>query len=250
MSFLKKLFGKPKPKKKSGDVFIENIAKKIYDEKQNTGSLSMKTLSDVSKDVVNNMFSGGLEFSKDENWLPPLVQISSSSEKALSKNKEYSVHWQDGYTAEDKWMNGIIVLRQNGKDLWQKTIDRPFDCKVANNGTVICNDSTISSLEYTKDISCKLWVLDAIGNVLFEKILTANIGDNFLISTDGTIAVFDTLNSKTEDANSIFVYILASGQLVEQFENAEGEVSKIKIDELSRTVRLNLEDNDEYEIKY
>lgn len=250
MGLFEKLFGKKsEPQKKSGDLFIEEMAKKIDQEKQKTGNVSPQTINEISKTLADNLFSGELEFTKDENWQASNVEINSSSSKSFSKNKEFSIHWNDGYQNEDKWMNGIVVLRQKGKDLWQKSVERPWDCKVANNGTVICNDSTLSSINYTEEIACKLLAFDVNGNEIINKTFTANIGDNFQISTDGIVAICDTLSSNTQDADSIFVFNLLTKNEIEQYDNSDYEVTKIKIDEVNKAVILKLED-DEYEIKY
>ena len=119
--------------------------------------------------------------------------------KQFSQNKEYCVVYSDGYYENAKWKKGHFAVVNGKKLLFKKRLERPNDCYVSNNGISICCDWL-----NTDDLEGKFIVFDQTGKLIFSKKTTANIGSSG-ISDDGEIAIFETYNSKTEDADQIFV---------------------------------------------
>lgn len=152
-----------------------------------------------------------------------------SGNQNFSGNKEYAIIAKDYGNDENK---GRLALIHQRNLLFSKQLERPKECKVTNDGVVICCDILNSP-----DLSGNFVVFDKEGFILFEKRTTANLG-NCLISKDSKYAVFNTLGSDTDDANSIFIVDVFSGKMLNKFSStlslylgsvdSENEILKLK----------------------
>ena len=137
----------------------------------------------------------------DNNWIENIAQtdffnsqrvnqeerklVGFYGEMKFSENKKYCVVFQDGDNPNKK---GYFTLVDTNKIeiLFEKRINRPHDCLVANNGLTICSDWKY----WSKSGSC-FYVFDISGNIIFDYKTSENIGDLVDIDILGTVACFD-----------------------------------------------------------
>lgn len=124
----------------------------------------------------------------------------------LSPNGQYSVEYYDGRVVHG-FRAGYIRLLKQGKVLYKKELERPNGGHVSNNGVVVCCDWLRSEA-----LSGDFLIFDVGGVLIFSYHVTANLG-SCGISDDGTFAVFETHNSKTDDGNKIFVVDIDSASI-------------------------------------
>jgi len=91
--------------------------------------------------------------------------------EAYSPNKQYCLFFANGYFNSAVFVEGMIALIRDKKLLFKRSIRRPHDCHVSNNGIVICSDWLTSS-----ELTGIFLVFDISGGLLFERVATANLG--------------------------------------------------------------------------
>ncbi|QLG43976.1 hypothetical protein [Costertonia aggregata] len=87
-------------------------------------------------------------------------------------------------------------------------MERPNDCKVSNDGIVICCDW----LNWTELSGC-FKIFDSFGEELISIKTKANLG-NSSISLDSKIALVETHNSDNEDGDKIFLFDIPNRNLI------------------------------------
>lgn len=156
----------------------------------------------------------------------------------FSNDKTFCVVFADGFSESDKWTKGTVGLLKNGKQVFTKKFDRPHDCKVSNNGTVI-----ICDWGNTDKLAGDFIVLDEKGNEIFIRVVKANIG-TCTISNDGHYSIFETYSSDTEDSNKIFVIDIKNKSEINSFER---QFAFIKADIDTTQKQITLIDNSNFE---
>ncbi|TZF83916.1 hypothetical protein FW774_10695 [Pedobacter sp. BS3] len=151
--------------------------------------------------------------------------------KKYSLNRQYCVSYADGYYDNNKWKNGDIALVKDNKLLFKKKLQRPNDCFVNNDGTVIVCDWLNSGA-----LTGKFFVFSTTGEELFSKKTTANLG-NCAISDNSQIALFETHNSDTNDGDKIFIVDIPNKQIIRKFERPASFNNAI-IDTENKRIRL------------
>lgn len=137
-----------------------------------------------------------------------------------SENSKFLVAFQDGHidatSGKSRWVDGEVYLISNGQDIiWKKTMERPNNAHVSNDGVVAVEDWLNS-----KELCGALRVFDVSGNQLMEKRLDLNIGTSN-ISPDGKYAVVTTCNPD----NSIYLFDTRSGNLLWKYKNHSGKIA-------------------------
>ena len=165
------------------------------------------------EELINRIKNGSIKNSNQtfENTIEDIAGFYGT--ESYSKNGLYCVYYSDGYYEGEKWKNGeIALINVNEKSLlFKKRIKRPNDCKVSNNGIIVCPD-----WQSHKGSSGKLIILNSKGEKLFERRTTANLGNCF-ISMDSKIVVFETYSSETPDSNKIFVVDVNKSEIIHSF---------------------------------
>lgn len=176
------------------------------------------------------------------NWeLYNLTGFVGLNEK--SPNALYHLHFSSGHSDKDIWVNGRLALIRNGEILFQKTIERPNDCKVSNDGIVICCDW----LNWTELSGC-FKVFNNSGEELISIFTKANLGSN-CISEDSKLALVETHNSENEDGNKIFLFDILNRKLIAKIEHPTSFID-VKIDSQRQRIILVEKDNIEFEIDF
>lgn len=161
----------------------------------------------------------------------------------FSQNKKFCVVHSGGHYENDKWKNGQFAVLSGKKLLFKKRLERPNDCHISNNGISICCDWL-----NTDDLAGKFIAFDQTGKQIFSRKTTANLGSSG-ISNDGKVAIFETYNSSTEDADQIFVVNLEQGAISSKFDRP---IAFIKADFNTEKELIKLIDNRNftYEVDY
>lgn len=163
--------------------------------------------------------------------------------EVYSENNNYCVVSSYGNSSN----NGVVSLVRvsDQERLFKKSVPRPHDCHVSNNGIVVCCDWIGFDLSVQEGA---FWVIDNTGKVLVSKNVSANVG-NCAVSNDGKIGLFETFNSKTDDSDRIFLIDIETGHELLKFPRPYSFVEAI-ID--SQTKRIRLIDNRKfvYEIDF
>jgi hypothetical protein len=107
---------------------------------------------------------------------------------------------------------GSVLLTMSGKVLFYQEMQSPNYFDIACNGTVIICDVLGMETE------SKVFVLDEVGNLIFEKYITANIS-SCAISDNSEIIFFETLRSKTEHSFKFFLYNLTLGKEIAKYDS-------------------------------
>ncbi|UMB61153.1 hypothetical protein MHL31_02860 [Lutibacter sp. A80] len=116
-----------------------------------------------------------------------------------SPNENFCVYYSDGHYEKSNWKLGNLALFENEELIFKKQIERPNNCKVNNNGTIICCDWLNSETFEGNFIS-----FDKIGNEIYSKKTKANLG-LCSISENSDFSIFETYSSDNEDSNKIFL---------------------------------------------
>lgn len=120
-----------------------------------------------------------------------------------SQNGEYLIGVRDAHLEA-----GRLTLVKNGDILFEKILQRPNDCKVSNDGFVICSD-WLDSL----DLCGEFLVYNNQGDEVVKHRTKANLG-NSQISSDSRFAIVETYNSNNDDGNKIFIFDIINGSLL------------------------------------
>ena len=161
-----------------------------------------------------------------------------------SPNGLYDVYFSGGHMENDTWMGGKVALIKDRKVLFTKTLQRPNDCKVSNNGIVICCDWLDN---WTELMGC-FKVFDNSGKELISIRTKANLGNN-AISFDSEIGLVETHYSNNEDGNKIFLFDIPRCKLIAKIERPTSFV-KAKVDSERKRVTLVEKEGIEFEIDF
>lgn len=148
-----------------------------------------------------------------------------------SRNNKFCILFRDGHWVDNKWKKGDLALIQGKKLLFKRKVERPNDCHVSDNGTVICCDWM-----KTEELSGKFLIFDSLGEEIFMLKTSANLGSSG-ISHDGKIAIFETHSSDTEDGDKLFLIDIEEKQLINRFE-AKCSFNNVEIDTTRRRIKL------------
>ncbi len=200
------LFTRKKGKGKTQTNDIVNISSHT---KGNTTTMSIDLNKEGLLRRVKNGSFGQNEYSDDE-YIEDIVGFYGTEK--FSQNKKFCIVHSDGNYENDKWKKGQFAVLSGKKLLFKKRLERPHDCHISNSGISICCDWL-----NTDDLAGKFIAFDVTGKQIFSKKTAANLG-SCAISNDGKIAIFETYNSKTEDADQIFVIDLEKGNITSKFD--------------------------------
>lgn len=160
-----------------------------------------------------------------------------------SPNKLWAIAWEKSHSLEedadksnDK-VNGRVVLYdvQNNKiGFSTDKITMPEHCSVSNNGYSCVVDSRFSDGSINK-----LNIFNNVGEVLFEREIRANIF-NAQISNFGKFIIYQTLNSKADDANKLTLIDLTTKENLFSIETIYGRAVSYEIDEENKVVLVKL----------
>ena len=175
----------------------------------NTVTFSINVNEDeLLKRVKNGTLNGG---QKREVSIEDITGFYGNSK--FSPDKKYCVSFCEGHQDSSRWKNGSIALLHEQALLYKNKAQRPNDCKVTNDGFVICCDW----LNSEEGLTGKFLVFNPAGEVIFSKKTTANLG-NCAISDDSKFAIFETYASETTDSDKIFVVDVDAKKIISKFE--------------------------------
>jgi tetratricopeptide (TPR) repeat protein len=120
-----------------------------------------------------------------------------------SPDGNYIIGFRDGHQEK-----GRLTLVKDKKILFEKKLERPNDCKVSNDGFVICCDWLDSM-----DLAGEFLVYNERGDEIIRYRTQANLG-YCQISPDSKFAIVETYNSNNDDGNKIFIFDLLKGELL------------------------------------
>lgn len=184
---------------------LVNVSSKTID--RNTSELTIEL---NEQELLRRINNGTLRSENNEQSIEKITGFYGT--KKYSKNKEYCVQFCDGHEENGKWKNGELALLKNNTLLFKKSLQRPHDCIVTNEGIVICSDWL-----NTSSLTGKFIVLNSFGEEIFSKKTTANIGSS-AISNDSKIAIFETHNSESTDGDKIFIIDIENRGLYKKFD--------------------------------
>jgi hypothetical protein len=150
---------------------------------------------------------------------------------SYSPNKKYCVSFCDGHFENDKWKKGNLAVLYENKLLFKKRIERPHDCKVADDGIAICCD-----WQNSDELAGKFLIFDKEGQIIYSHKTSANLG-SASISDDSTISIFETYGSDTTDSNKIFIVDIGAKKILKKIDRPV-YFSEVKIDPLKRLLKL------------
>jgi tetratricopeptide (TPR) repeat protein len=130
-----------------------------------------------------------------------------------SPNKQFLIAWIDGDLDQGvigarKEGNGKFLIIENGKIILRGEVERPNDCKIANNGSFIINDWLFSNR-----LNGIFYAYEKTGEELISHRFSANLRDN-CISSDGKFAACTLGNSNSKDGGLLAVFDLEKGALL------------------------------------
>jgi hypothetical protein len=121
-----------------------------------------------------------------------------------SPNENFCVYFSDGHIENSNWKPGDLSLFEKENLIFSKKIERPNNCKVNNNGTIVCCDWL-----NTENCEGNFISFDKKGNEIFSKKTNANLG-LCCISENSDFSFFETYSSNNEDSNKIFLVNLST----------------------------------------
>ena len=218
---IRKIIFKPKP---NNPEKLVSVTSKSIDE--STTEVTIELNQDEFLKRLNN---GSLTSKNHEQSIEDITGFYGN--KKYSENKEYCIQFRDGHEENGKWKNGQLALLKNNILQYKKTIARPHDCIVTNEGIVICTDWL-----NTTSLAGKFLILNSIGEEIFSKKTTANIG-NLAVSKDSKIAIFETHSSESNDGDKIFVIDTEKKELHKKFDkivsfkkaSIKNDINRIKL---------------------
>ncbi|MBX9822113.1 tetratricopeptide repeat protein [Afipia birgiae] len=161
----------------------------------------------VASDIADNDIGFGDEF----------IQIPSRDffgESSRSPNGRFTIAWTDGGPNQSR--RGRYIFLDRGKVVFEGSMPRPNDGKVADNGVFILNDwGAVEALSGT------LAAFRPDGKPIIARKLKANLFNNGL-SADGRWAICQTANAPSEDGGRLFVFDLAAGIQISSWQAASG----------------------------
>ncbi|WP_268223537.1 tetratricopeptide repeat protein [Sinomicrobium oceani] len=217
-----------KPKEKSKTANRKNIVNLTSKSEGNTTTFTI----DLNEEELLKRLKNGEIGRGNSNRQKSIDNITGFyGSKQYSDNKEYCVVYCDGHSINDKWKNGKLALIKKRKLLFEKSIQRPNDCYVSNNGFVICCDWLNA-----EELAGRFIIFDINGEIVFSKKTTANLGACG-ISNDSKIAIFETNNSDTEDGDKIFIIDIEERKILNKFERPTSFNSAV-IDTATKRIEL------------
>lgn len=193
-------------KKEHSNSELVNVKTETVDKNKTQISIEIN-----EKEIIRQLKKGKLQFNKNpERAIDDLAGFYGI--KTFSEDKTFCITKNSGYYQNEKWVNGKIALFKDKELLFKKELERPNDCIVNNNGTVICCDWLNS-----EELTGKFYVFDKFGKELFSFITKANLGI-CQISENSKIALFETANSDNNDGHKIFIVDVFSKKIIERFE--------------------------------
>lgn len=142
-----------------------------------------------------------------------------------SPNSHYMIAFSDHFNE--------YVLLKNEKIICKRTVPRPNDCKIANNGTFIIN-----GWDSSNNLSGTFYAFNNKGNLILKNNLKANLFNNGL-SRDGRYATCQTCSSKNEDNNKLFFFDLQKQKLLWSTNPHGGRPRSYKFDVSKQILTLN-----------
>jgi tetratricopeptide (TPR) repeat protein len=186
--------------------------------KRDSDNLGDQLESDRQTKAGNHLREGGLL---------SLVQRSS--------NNRYRVLALEG--SADEGAGSVALGYSKGDVIWEKTLPRPNNASVSNDGTVLVENWGPAD---SRELESALLVFDKEGELLLKKSYEANAYDSG-ITNEGQLAWLTTAHADSDDGHQLFVYDLEEADRllktdlpmrgVEQVERSESGL-KVKIDGL------------------
>ena len=208
-----------------------------------TGNLTQITFEINQEELIKRAKNGTLNLNNSKNEITTTDITGFYGYDEYSPNKKYCVHFCDGHFENDKWENGNIALLKGSTILFRKKIQRPNDCHVSNDGTVLCCDWLNSD-----ELTGKFLIFDASGQMLYSKKTKANLG-TCSISDDSSLALFETHNSDTNDGNKIFIIDILLKSISNKIERPFS-FNKASIDTFNNIIKLENHRGIIYEINW
>lgn len=157
-----------------------------------------------------------------------------------SDNHEYSIRLDVDYCVTPK--KGKLTLLKDNLKLFQKTLEKPESGAVSNQGFIAVCDYL-----FTQKLEGIFYIFDNIGNKIFYKRTTANLGV-CSISSDSQYSMFETYGSETEDSNKIFVIDVSKCEIISKFDKPFG-FNKVMINS-NKSIKLINHKNIIFEIDF
>ena len=210
----------------------------------NSGNVTTFSISVNEKEILKRFEQGTLN--KNDHKRPfEIGDITGFyGTNQYSPNKEYCVSFCEGQRDSGRWRNGNIALLKGQSLLYKHKSQRPNDCKVTNDGIVICCDW----LNSEEGLTGKFIIFDVTGEVIFSKKTTANLG-YCAISEDSTVAVFETYASETSDSDKLFIVDVGLKKITAKFDRPSA-FNNIEIDATKQRLLLKNHKGFSFEIDY
>ena len=246
INFIKNIFNNEKVDNANTSIRTANSSNKVNDEIVNVTDTSVGNITEFAIELNEEIFlkklkDGTLGSEKRETRIEDITGFYCN--KQYSPNRTFCVSYSDGHYSNDKWKNGGIALIKDNQLLFKKKLQRPNDCFVSNDGIVIVCDWL-----NTDALTGKFLIFNSIGEELFSKKTTANLG-NCAISDNSQIALFETHSSDTNDGDKIFIVDILQKQVIHKFERPTSFNSAI-IDTDAKGIKLKDHKGFVFEIDY
>lgn len=155
-----------------------------------------------------------------------------------SPNKQFLIAWIDGDLDHGvigalKEGKGKFLIIENGELILRGEVERPNDCKIANNGNFIINDWLFSNA-----LSGIFYAYDKTGKELICCKFSANLKDN-CISSDGKFAACTLCNSSSKDSGLLAVFDLEKGALIKRIYPEDDSGTLLEISSQEKTITFN-----------
>jgi hypothetical protein len=201
-----------------------------------------------TKKTVSASFTPKNHSNKSEEGLPKIISShdnfgGSDGTEEHSPDKNYCVSFIDGYENNGKWENGTIILLHHQKILFRKSIQRPNDCHVSNDGIVICCD-----WQNTNALSGRFIIFNSLGEQIFTNKISANLGVSS-ISENSEYAIFESHYSETDDGSKIFIVDVKKKSIIHKIERPTS-FNRAIIDSVNKRISLIDHRNFNYEIDF
>jgi hypothetical protein len=140
---------------------------------------------------------------------------------SYSPNRRYTIAWRDSDVEglvggfRDKG-EGDYVLLDEERVLTHRRLQRPNDGKVADTGRFVINDWLFGD-----GLKGTFYAFEPDGTLILSKRFHANLHDSG-VSSDGSLAVCQTLQSDSTDANLLTVFDLARKTIIAQWHPQSG----------------------------
>ncbi|UCS95417.1 hypothetical protein KZP23_10575 [Echinicola marina] len=216
-------------------------SEELYDIKveENTGNSYKVSVNLNEEEFIRRAEKGTLSF--DIKKTDDIYDISGffGSEKS-SPNGVYQICFSEGYLEDGKRKRGKLALIKNNKLVYKKSVSRPNDCLVSNDGIVICCDW----INYDGDPSGRFIIFDSEGNQIFTLKTRANLG-LCAISEDSQYAVFETHNMDNIHGDKLFIIDVPKADVIKKLVRPCG-IKELDIYSVSK--EISILNSDDYEV--